>query len=120
MVVEKVLKYIKERKETIEQDFNSDLISEKVYAALTSELERIEKIIETKDPTKKENLPHKDFRCYMGWREPPLGTGEASVVVVPLDDEELTDQQLTKLMEALKVSHFSEETIDFRIQELDP
>jgi len=45
MVVEKVLKYIKERKETIEQDFNSDLISEKVYAALTSELERIEKII---------------------------------------------------------------------------
>ena len=88
-------------------------------AALTSELERIEKIIETKDPTKKENLPHKDFRCYMGWREPPLGTGEASVVVVPLDDEELTDQQLTKLMEALKVSHFSEETIDFGIQELD-
>ena len=78
----------------------------------TEELEFSEEVKETE-------IPHKDFRCYMGWREPPLGTGEASVVVVPLDDEELTDQQLTKLMEALKVSHFSEETIDFRIQEQD-
>ena len=45
MVVGRILGYVKERKETVEQDFNSDLISEEVYTALTSELKRIEKII---------------------------------------------------------------------------
>lgn len=62
---------------------------------------------------------HKDFRCYMGWREKPLGTGEAAVIVIPLEEDELTDEQLGKLLKTLRVTTFSEETIDFRIQELD-
>lgn len=57
---------------------------------------------------------HKDFRCYMGWREKPLGTGEAAVIVIPLEEDELTDEQLT----IFRVTTFSEETIDFKIQEL--
>ncbi|MEW6619585.1 MAG: hypothetical protein AB1422_09695 [bacterium] len=61
---------------------------------------------------------HKDFRCYMGWRENPSGTGEATVVVIPLGDG-LTDKQLGKLLRPLRVTTFSEETIDFRVQELD-
>ena len=65
------------------------------------------------------DLVHRDFHCYMGWREKPLGTGEASVIIVPLDDEELTNQQFWALMETLRATTFSEETIDFRIQELD-
>jgi hypothetical protein len=43
----------------------------------------------------------------------------ATVIVVPLDECKLTDEQLDKLLEILKVTTFSEETIDFRIQELD-
>lgn len=62
---------------------------------------------------------HKDFRCYKGWREKPLGAGEASVIVIPLEEDELTDEQLGKLLEILRVTTFSEETIDFKIQELD-
>lgn len=62
---------------------------------------------------------HKDFRCYMGWRENPLGTGEATVIVIPLGEEVLTDEQLGKLLKALRVTTFSEETINFRVQELD-
>jgi hypothetical protein len=55
----------------------------------------------------------------MGWREKPLGTGEAAFIVVPLEEEELSDKQLGWLMKILKLTTFSEETIDFRIQELD-
>ena len=62
---------------------------------------------------------HKDVRCYMGWREKPLGTGEASVIVVTLDQCELKEKKLRKLLKILRVTTFSEETIDFRIQELD-
>ena len=62
---------------------------------------------------------HKDFRCYMGWREKPLGTGETAVIVIPLEEDELTDEQLGKLLKTLRVTTFSEEMIDFRIQELD-
>jgi hypothetical protein len=62
---------------------------------------------------------HKDFRCYMGWREKPLGTGEAAVIVIPLEEDELNDQQLGRLLKIFKVTTFSEETIDFTIQELD-
>jgi hypothetical protein len=62
---------------------------------------------------------HKDFRCYMGWREKPLGTGEAAVIVIPLEEDGLTDKQLTRLLKILKVTTFSEETTDFTIQELD-
>ena len=62
---------------------------------------------------------HKDFTCYMGWREKPLGTGEAAVIVVPLEEDALTDKQLGQLMKPLRVNNFSEETIDFTIQELD-
>ena len=62
---------------------------------------------------------HKDFRCYMGWREKPLGTWKAAVIVIPLEEDELTDQQLGRLLKIFKVTTFSEETIDFTIQELD-
>ena len=62
---------------------------------------------------------HKDFRCYMGWREKPLGTGEATVIIIPLEEDWLTDEQLCKLLKTLRVTTFSEETIDFRLQELD-
>lgn len=62
---------------------------------------------------------HKNFRCYLGWREKPLGTGEGAAIVIPLEDEELTEKQLKSLMKILKVTTFSEETIDFRVQELD-
>ena len=61
----------------------------------------------------------KDFRCYMGWREKPLGTGEASVIVIPLEEDELTDEQLGKLLKILRITTFSEEMVDFKIQELD-
>jgi hypothetical protein len=64
-------------------------------------------------------LPHENFRCYMGWREKPLGTGEAPFIIVPLEEEELSDKQLGRLMKILKLTTFSEETIDFRVQELD-
>jgi len=63
--------------------------------------------------------PHKDLPCYMGWREKPLGTGEATVIIVSLDEGELTNEQLGELMKVLQVTTFSEETIDFKIQELD-
>jgi len=62
---------------------------------------------------------HKDFVCYMGWREKPIGTGEAAVIVIPLGEDKLTDNQLAELMKPLKVTTFSQETIDFTIQELD-
>lgn len=64
-------------------------------------------------------MMHEGFRCYMGWREKPLGTGEAGVIVIPLEEEELTDKQLGEMMKVLRVTTFSEETVDFRIEELD-
>jgi len=62
---------------------------------------------------------HKDLVCYMGWRERPIGTGEATVIVIPLGEDGLSNSQLGELMKLLKVTSFSEETIDFTIQELD-
>jgi len=62
---------------------------------------------------------HKDLVCYVGWRERPIGTGEAAVIVIPLGEDGLSDSQLGELMKPLKVTSFSEETIDFTIQELD-
>jgi hypothetical protein len=38
----------------------------------------------------------------MGWREKPLGTGEAAVIVIPLEEDELTDEQLGKLLKTLR------------------
>jgi len=55
----------------------------------------------------------------VGWRERPIGTGEATVIVIPLGEDGLRDNQLTEIMKPLKVTSFSQETIDFRIQELD-
>jgi hypothetical protein len=55
----------------------------------------------------------------MGWREKPLDTGEAAVIVIPLEEDELTDKQLGQLLKVFRVTTFSEETIDFTIQELD-
>jgi len=40
-------------------------------------------------------------------------------MVLPLEEHELTDDQLGRLMHVLTVTAFSEETIDFTIQELD-
>ena len=62
---------------------------------------------------------HKDLVCYVGWCERPFGTGEAAVIVIPLGEDRLSDNQLTEIMKPLKVTSFSQETIDFRIQELD-
>jgi len=62
---------------------------------------------------------HKDLVCYVGWRERPIGTGEAAVIVIPLGEDGLSDSQLAELMKPLKVTSFSQETIDFTIQELD-
>ena len=62
---------------------------------------------------------HKDLVCYVGWRERPIGTGEAAVIVIPLEEDGLSDSQLAEIMKPLKVTSFSEETIDFTIQELD-
>lgn len=62
---------------------------------------------------------HREYHCYLGWREKPLGTGEGAVLVIPLEDEELTEKQLKVLMDPLKVTTFSEETVDFTILELD-
>jgi hypothetical protein len=55
----------------------------------------------------------------MGWREKPLGTGEAAFIIVPLEEKELSDDQLGWLENILHLTTFSEETIDFSIQELD-
>ena len=55
----------------------------------------------------------------MGWREKPLGTGEATIIIIPLEESELTNEQLSKLLKLFRVTTFSEETIDFTIQELD-
>jgi hypothetical protein len=56
----------------------------------------------------------------MGWREKPLGTGEAVVIIIPIfDNTEEVEKQLNKLGKVLKVSTFSEETIQFFIEELD-
>ena len=62
---------------------------------------------------------HKDFRCYMGWREKLLGIGEAAIIVVPLEENELSNKQLGQLLKILRVTTFSEEMINFTIQELD-
>ena len=62
---------------------------------------------------------HKDLACYVGWRERPIGTGEAAVIVIPLGEDGLSDSQLAELMKPLKVTSFSQETIDFTVQELD-
>lgn len=51
--------------------------------------------------------------------EKPLGTGESAVIVIPLEEDRLTEEQLDKLLKILRVTTFSEEVIDFRIQELD-
>ena len=48
-----------------------------------------------------------------------MGTGEAAVIVIPLEEDELVDKQLGQLLKIFEVTTFSEETIDFTIQELD-
>jgi len=62
---------------------------------------------------------HKDLVCYVGWRERPIGTGEAAVIVIPRGGDGLSDSQLAEIMKPLKVTSFSQETIDFTVQELD-
>jgi hypothetical protein len=57
---------------------------------------------------------HRDFRCYMGWREKPLGTGEAAVIVIPLEEDELTDEQLGHLEGILRVTTCTIQELDWR------
>ena len=61
-----------------------------------------------------------EVMCYMGWREHPKGTGEASVIVIPLDkSKENIEYALEKLLGILGITTFSEETIRFSVLELD-
>ena len=59
---------------------------------------------------------NEDFLCYVGWREPPLGTGESAYIVIPPKGERLTERQLQALLVPLQVSSFSEETIHFTVE----
>ena len=43
----------------------------------------------------------------------------ATIIVIPLEGSKLTTEQLGKLLNVFKITTFSEETIDFTIQELD-
>jgi len=56
-------------------------------------------------------------RCYMGWREPPLGSGESAIIICA--EDELSSEQLVELAKTLRISHFSEETLHYVIEELD-
>jgi len=59
-------------------------------------------------------------KCFMGWREKPLGTGEAVVIVVPIfSNLDEVEGALDDLAKKLGVTTFSEETISFVIEELD-
>jgi len=62
-------------------------------------------------------MKQEDLRCYMGWREKPIGTGESAWIIAALlrKDNELTDMEMGILMPILKVTTFSEETIDFTV-----
>lgn len=62
-------------------------------------------------------MKQEDLRCYMGWREKPIGTGESAWIIVALQrkENELTDMEMGMLMPILKVTTFSEETIDFTV-----
>jgi len=57
----------------------------------------------------------------MGWREHPKGTGEAAVIIIPLDSKsrENIEYDLEEILGILGITTFSEETINFEVLELD-
>ncbi len=60
--------------------------------------------------------------CYLGWKEKVIGAdGVAKVIIIPFDDEtrERIERVMDKLKELLDLTTFSEETIQFKILELD-
>ena len=59
--------------------------------------------------------------CYMFWREKPKGTGEASVILIPLDEdaEKAIREKNKELLNVFNSTTDSEETICFYIEELD-
>ncbi len=65
-------------------------------------------------------LPHVNIG-HVFWREKPLGTGESSVVIIPLDDQskKAIGEHVDVLHEIFNSTTDSEETIKYRIEELD-
>lgn len=57
----------------------------------------------------------------MYWREKPLGKGEASVIIIPLDDmaKDVVEENIHELRRMFGSTTESEENIDFTIKELD-
>lgn len=68
-----------------------------------------------------DKLVHKGIKCYMYWREKPLGRGEASAIVIPLDDmaKDAIEENIAELRRMFSSTTESEENIDFTIEELD-
>jgi len=66
-------------------------------------------------------LVHKNVKCFIYWREKPKGTGESSVIIIPCDGRarESIENHHEKLLKIFDSTTNSEETVDFRIQELD-
>ena len=74
-----------------------------------------------KSPKTEGQLPHEEG-CRVFWREKPEGTGEAAVIIIPLDEraKEAVEKHWKKLAKIFDATTDSEETILFRILELDP
>lgn len=68
-----------------------------------------------------EKFVHENVKCYMYWREKPLGKGEASVIIIPLDDmaKDAIEENITELRRMFSSTTESEENIDFTIKDLD-
>lgn len=64
--------------------------------------------------------PHSE-KCYMLWREKPKGTGEASVILIPLDEraEKAIHRRNKELLDIFDSTTNSEETINFSVEDLD-
>jgi len=60
-------------------------------------------------------------KCYMLWRENPKGTGEASVILIPLDEgaEKAIYRRNKELLNIFDSTTDSEETINFSLDDLD-
>lgn len=70
--------------------------------------------------TDETKLPHVDIG-HIFWREKPLGTGESSAIIIPLDDQakKAIKEYFDILCEIFNSTTDSEETIKYRIEELD-
>lgn len=67
-----------------------------------------------------EELPREE-RGHMFWREKPLGSGESSVIIIPFDEqaENAISEHFKILCQIFRSTTDSEETVKFRIEELD-